>query len=241
MKLAVLSDIHSNLEAFRRVLEDIDNQGVTEIVSLGDNVGYGPEPEAVVALVRERGIPSVQGNHELGLVRRKDISWFNPTARQALRRTRELVSESSLAWCATLPPYLVRHGCRFVHGFPPDSARLYLFACEDGEVVAAMDRIAERVCFVGHTHDLELVTISGGAVERAPLPHGPTRLDTTLRYIVNIGSVGQPRDGDNRAKYVLWEPESGLVTVRRVAYDIAVTAEKILALGIPAQYANRLW
>jgi predicted phosphodiesterase len=241
MRRAIISDIHGNLEAFRRVLEDIDALGADETISLGDNVGYGPEPEGVVELLRERQIPSVVGNHEHGLVNPDRRNWFNFQARKALKVTQGLLSESSMDYLRGLPMSIEREGCLFVHGFPPDSAHAYLFAMDEAEIRCLFDNQDERFFFVGHTHMLELVTCSQGLVSRRDLGRETVSFETGARYIVNAGSVGQPRDHDPHAKYVIHDLEADSLEVRFVAYDIDRTARAIRALGVPDTYADRLY
>lgn len=240
MLIAVLSDIHANLMAFQAVLADIDAHDVRAVYSLGDNVGYGPEPDKVIRLLQQRAIPSVLGNHELGLLNADQRSWFNSHARQALMRTRELLSEQSMRHISHMPLAMVKYGCRMVHGFPPESALTYLFVMEDTDLAASFRRMREHICFVGHTHELALVSWDGRTVEHSELQEH-TQFAPTRRYIANIGSVGQPRDGDNRAKYVLYDTVRREMTLRKVAYDIKTTAESIVEQGLPKQYADRLW
>jgi diadenosine tetraphosphatase ApaH/serine/threonine PP2A family protein phosphatase len=241
LRLAVLSDIHGNIEAFKTVLADIDALGITGVVSLGDNVGYGPRPEEVVALLRGRGIPSVMGNHEAGLAFASKLSWFNPVARQALDITRGLLSGDSLAYLSGLPDHIVADGLRFVHGAPPKAVNTYLFELGEDKLAALFRRYPEGLCFAGHTHDLKLYTLEGDTVAKRRLEgESPLALDPQRRHIVNAGSVGQPRDGDHRAKYLIYDPEAKSVTVRLLAYDIDTTVREILERGIPEVYARRL-
>jgi diadenosine tetraphosphatase ApaH/serine/threonine PP2A family protein phosphatase len=242
MQIAVLSDIHGNLEAFRSVLADIEHRRppVEEIISLGDALGYGPEPEACINLLREGGILSIQGNHELGVVQPKYRRWFNPQSRQALDRTHELISTETMAYIRELPPSLSRHGCLFVHGLPPASAFSYLFEIALDEMAAIFSGFTEAVAFIGHTHELEIVSWRDGQATRNALGQGSLRLDRSRRHIVNIGAVGQPRDGDNRAKYVLWDTQTWTLTVRFVTYDIEAAMAGFKRAGMPEQYARRL-
>jgi predicted phosphodiesterase len=241
MRIAVISDIHGNLDAFQQVLIDIDHSNIDALLCLGDNIGYGPEPEAVINLIRERGIPSVMGNHEVTVKDRKLLDWFNPAARQSLHKTFELLSEDSLQFILGLESYLVRFGCRFVHGFPPDSALLYLFQIPKHEFHRVFNQMSECICFVGHTHDLQIIGFDGRTLTHAPLNEGITSLDTDTQYIINIGSVGQPRDGNNKAKYVIWDNSNNYINVRFIPYDIASVVNKIIAAGLPKIHALRLW
>ncbi len=240
MKLAVISDIHANLEAFDSVLADIDAAGVDDIICLGDVVGYGPDPEAVVRRVRERGIVSVQGNHDRAVCQPKHRSWFNPIARTSLEMTAGMLSEETRSYLATFEPALVRNGRRFVHGFPPASVSIYLFQVIDSQLRRAFQRIGERICFVGHTHELEVVAYDGETLSREPLAEGSFSLDPDHRYIINVGSVGQPRDGVKGAKYVCFDDAAGTIDVRFIPYDAETTADKIIRAGLPRIHADRL-
>ncbi len=241
MKLAVISDAHGNLTALEAVLADIDHSGITDIFSLGDLVGYGPHPEAVVRTIQERHIPTVQGNHDRAVAAPHHLEWFNPEARRSLESTRSMLSEETLAFIGSRPPSLVRHGVRFVHGFPPDSLSTYLFQVTGEDLQAAFTDMTESRCFVGHTHELVLVGHNGTGTQHHPLEEGKTPLQRDHRYIINSGAVGQPRDGDNRAKYVIYDTGADTVTVRYVTYDIQRTVDAIIAAGLPHAHADRLW
>ena len=244
-RLAVLSDIHANYEALVCVLSDIEALGIADLVCLGDTIGYGPEPERCARIILDRHIPSCLGNHEFGLQNRRNRAWFNPQARQALDRTRELLSQDTIDRLCALPPVLALGGVRYVHGCPPESPTEYLFNLDDGQLLRRFGLYPEPLCFAGHTHELALYSLSGdpstGTIVRQPLPQGPTILDPAERHILNIGSVGQPRDGDNHAKYCVFTPSEHTVEIRFVPYDIAATAEKIVQAGLPKAYADRLW
>jgi len=240
MKIAVLSDIHGNMDAFEQVLADIDDRGVASVLSLGDNIGYGAEPERVVQTLKTRGIPSVLGNHELAAKKPGFLGWFNPAARTSLTMTFRMLSAESMAFIAGLPDYRVIHGCRLVHGFPPDSPTLYRFQVPPERQLKALRDLPERICFVGHTHVLDLVSHDGSRLADVAFQEGINRLDPALQYLVNIGSVGQPRDGDPRAKYVIWDPSESTLDIRCVAYDAEAAAAKIIAAGMPAEHAHRL-
>lgn len=236
--IAILSDIHGNLEALEAVWRDMAAFDVARVVCLGDMIGYGPNPEEVLASIRARGALCCMGNHELGVAFRRERSWFNPTARKGLAMTMELLSPDSLAFIATLPRVLCLEGARFVHGFPPDSVTTYLYAASDAEVLDWFSR-GESLTFVGHTHELILVEGGERALVRREL--GRESFALVRPCLVNAGSVGQPRDGNNNAKYLLWDTVGGAVTVRFVPYDIGVTVSKIHGRGFPEYFATRLW
>jgi predicted phosphodiesterase len=241
MRLAVVSDIHSNYEACREVLGDIDRSRVDAVISLGDNIGYGPEPDRVIQHIEALNISTILGNHELAIKEEKYLKWFNPSARNSLIQNRALLSQASIRFISQLDPVLVSYGCRFVHGFPPASSLLYMFQISDNKKKKIMADMAERLCFIGHTHTLEIVAYDGSLIESNALPEGLTSLHPEKKYIVNIGSVGQPRDGSNKAKYVIWDSSENTINVRFISYDIAAVVRKIRAAGLPEQHAQRLW
>lgn len=240
MRIAVLSDIHANMDAFEQVLADLDRSAVDATYCLGDSIGYGPEPERVVQALRRRGIPSVMGNHELAAFDPGFLSWFNPAARQSLVKTFALLSREALAYVQALPRHISAHGCRFVHGFPPDSPSLYLFQVEGRRQREILDALPEQIFFVGHTHLLGILACDGSAMTAIDFRIGPNPLAPSLKYLINIGAVGQPRDGDPRAKYVIWDSASRELDVRCVAYEAHRTAAKIRAAGLPEVHARRL-
>lgn len=240
MRFAIISDVHSNLEALREVLSDIDRCGVHTVISLGDNIGYGPAPEEVLKLLRLRRIPSIMGNHELGIVDPSSLAWFNPSAKRSLEINRGLLSEVSLAQLKTLKTSLVFRRCLFVHGFPPDSVTTYLFEASDMELRKTLHSMVQEICFVGHTHQMRLISFDGRTIRSTRLGEGVIHLPPENRYLINAGSVGQPRDGDRCAKYLIWDGDTRLLEVRFVAYDVAKTVEGILLLGLPRINAERL-
>jgi predicted phosphodiesterase len=240
MRLAVLSDIHGNMDALEEVLADIDQAGVEAVFSLGDNIGYGAEPERVVQTLIDRGIPSVLGNHEMGALDPGFLDWFNPVARTSLTRTFGMLSPESMKFTAGLPTQMSAHGCRFVHGFPPDSPTIYLFQVEIERRARVLKVLPQRICFVGHTHVLELAGFNGSDFTDLGIREGPMALDPQLKYLLNIGSVGQPRDGDLRARYAILDGDRNTLEIRFVAYDAQAAADKILTAGLPEQHARQL-
>jgi predicted phosphodiesterase len=237
MKTAILSDVHGNLEALDAVLSDLEEFAPARIVCLGDLVGYGPDPEAVIKKVVEHEISCVLGNHEAALSSDKALSWLNFMARENNRATKALLSDQSLEFCAALPRSISFAESCFVHGCPPDSILKYLYTLGDADITALVESLPEKRFFVGHTHDLQLITVSCNEITRSKLIEGILRLDDESRYFINIGSVGHPRDGTSKAKYVIWDSSDGTLMVRAVPYPAEVTAEKILSRGFPKAYA----
>jgi predicted phosphodiesterase len=240
MRIAVISDIHSNMEAFSRVLEDADRSSVDSIFCLGDVIGYGPEPNEAISLIRERNIPTVMGNHELGVAESWYMEQLNPIACKSLQMTIKMLSENSLSFVTGLERFLVAHGARFVHGLPPDSPTTYMLEVPNVKMKNIFGQYKERVCFTGHTHNPELVEFDGAFVVRVLLKRGVTTLDKNRRYIINAGSVGQPRDINNKAKYVIWDTADDSVELKHISYDIGSVADKIIKAGLPSINATRL-
>jgi predicted phosphodiesterase len=241
MRLAVLSDIHGNLDALREVLRDMDRFRVDQVICLGDTIGYGPQPEETIRLIQERAIPAVMGNHEMAVVKPQLQEWFNPEARESIRKTQTLLSSETLLYIHGLPSSRIIGQLRFVHGCPPNSPFIYLFQLSESRLMEIFRKSTEWIVFVGHTHNLKLIRFDGQTVARNPLRQGILPLNAQNRYIVNIGSVGQPRDGNNAAKYVIVDTLALSLEVRFVPYDIAAVYRKIIDAGLPKSHAERLW
>jgi diadenosine tetraphosphatase ApaH/serine/threonine PP2A family protein phosphatase len=237
VRYAILSDIHANLEALRAVLDDARDQ-VDVVLCLGDVVGYGAEPEGCIELVAERCQAVVAGNHEHAVAGLMTLEWFNPYARAAAEWTREHLDDDHRAWLAGLPLVQEWEDATLVHASPqqPDEWE-YVISAEDG--YRAFASFTTRLCFLGHSH-LPGVWAQGSWGRE----HQPGAVDLALepgcRYVINVGSVGQPRDRDPRASWVLWDVEAKRVSIRRVRYDVAATRARIVAAGLPIFLADRL-
>ena len=180
------------------------------------------------------------GNHELAVANNTTLKWFNPTAKVSLEKTKAFLSKASVQYICQLPPSLVSHGCRFVHGFPPRSINTYLFQISEEALLDTLTKMKQKICFIGHTHLLKLIRFDGESVIEKPLKEGVTDIDSDQRYIFNIGSVGQPRDGNNKAKYVIWDTDKNRLELNCIPYDVASVAERIIAKGLPEVHARRL-
>jgi predicted phosphodiesterase len=241
MKLAVISDIHGNLEAFEAVLADMDRLDIDETICLGDCIGYGPDPEAVLVRIRERNIFTIMGNHEQAAIDPKRLDWFNPPAKKSLEHSLTMLSQDSLDFIHTFPAVHRQASARFVHGFPPDSTTRYHFQVPPEEMIDIAWQIPEPLSFIGHTHLLHLFILRRDTLRETSLTKGTVVLAPQRRHIVNVGAVGQPRDGNDHAKYVIWDTDANRIEIRFVAYDIGAVVQKILDRGFPKMHANRLW
>ena len=242
MLTAVIADVHANLAALEAVLEEIDSLPIAEIFCLGDMIGYGPDPEEVIVALRQRNIIAIQGNHEYAILNRAYFDRMNPDPRTSLEMTLKLISPESLNYIINLEQVLVLPGSvRLVHGCPPKSTTCYLFYPSVIMLEKIFDAYPERICFYGHTHTLNFFEEGlppEMGIEAAP---GVYRLRPDRRYIINPGSVGQPRDGiDNRAKYLIWDREQDTITFRAVEYDVMRTVNKLRKLHFPDFNAERL-
>ena len=240
MKIAVITDIHGNFEAFTTVLRDIQTKKVDLVVSLGDNIGYGADSEKVIQLIINHGISSILGNHEAAAQEGKAKFRFREDAQKALEIAVQSLSKESLEYILSLSTHLSLCGCRFVHGFPPDSVRLYLHLVEEERLLDTFAMMREKVCFLGHTHQLGLTYARQGRIIREKLPPGRQHLQKGRKYFINAGSVGQPRTGPVRTTYVIWDTEAYELEVCSLAYDAAMAARKIRSAGIPEIYARIL-
>jgi len=237
VRYAILSDIHGNLEALRAVLHDCAGR-TDAVLCLGDTVGYGADPLACVELVAEQAQATVAGNHEYAVAGRLGMAWFNRYARVAAEWTQQRLDEDHRAYLGALPLITELGDATLVHASPaqPDEWD-YLVTAEDG--FAAFASFWTRWCFVGHSHVPGAWSLGSAGPEHHP---GAVRLQTERgrRYIVNVGSVGQPRDRDSRAAYAIWDVEAGWLEIRRVAYDVSTARHKILEAGLPRFLADRL-
>ncbi|MEO5704869.1 MAG: metallophosphoesterase family protein [Candidatus Limnocylindrales bacterium] len=236
MRIAVLSDIHANLPALDAVLTDAGK--VDAVWHLGDVVGYGPEPDAVVERLREVGAVGVRGNHDAAACGGPEIEWFNPDARRAMEWTRRAIGPETEAWLAALPERLVVNRCELVHGSPREPIWEYVTSSAVARANIAV--LSAPIGLHGHTHMPVAWLEDGGHVELVR-PDRESRLDLAgRRALVNPGSVGQPRDGNPDASYAILDPDAGVVTWHRVAYDIGAVQEAMRAAGLPASLVARL-
>lgn len=239
MRYAIVSDVHANLEALEVVLADIAGRRPDAVVCLGDFVGYGPDPVPVVDQLRSRLVGAVAGNHDLAALGRLDISTFNSLAQAAIVWTRDQLTDPVRRFLDALPRTITPDGFLAVHGSVRDPVEEYIFDQETAR--ASFDAAAFSLCLVGHTHVPAVFVRVGEAVTGEPLlPDQTLELHPDRRYIVNVGSVGQPRDGDPRAAYLWLDADARTATLVRLPYPVEKTQEKMMAVGLPPMLAERL-
>lgn len=238
LKIAVLSDVHGNLPAFRAVLSDVDETEAEAIWCLGDLVGYGAHPDGCVELAAQRCDLSLAGNHDLGVIGRIDISDFSPHAATAALWTRAQIGSDAVAYLSALEPQRGGEAVGLYHASPIDPVWDYVTSAAGAD--RCMDEMAERVGVIGHTHVASRFTRTDEEV-RAEAVEAGTRLHLSEhQWLVNPGSVGQPRDGDPRAAWLLLDLESWSAEWRRVDYPVDEAADAIEKAGLPRSLADRL-
>jgi diadenosine tetraphosphatase ApaH/serine/threonine PP2A family protein phosphatase len=241
MRYLVLSDIHANLEALHAVLAEAT--GFDRTLVLGDVIGYGADPNAVVELLRGLSNTTfIRGNHDKVGTGLEGVTGFNHLARQAIQWTAATLTPDNRAWVAGLGrgPSEIDDRLEICHGSPFDED-VYIF--DELDIRHAFTAMTRPLCLFGHTHVPAAFAMTSSTVESVGPPRG-ARFEVDLkpetRYLVNCGAVGQPRDADPRAAYGLVDTDARSVTVLRVEYDVAVTQAKIIAAGLPDVLAHRL-
>ncbi len=239
MRYAVISDVHSNLEALRAFLDKADKTGYDKIVCLGDIVGYNANPNECIELLKEKGALCVMGNHDSRASGLEDEIGFNFHAALAIQWTREALKSENKEFLKNLPRALpVNRKFLAVHGWVNDTD-LYILGPRDAATNFRLLKDAKvKLCFFGHTHvPVVFMDVEG---EAEFVPDNPVKLLKGVSYLINPGSIGQPRDRDPRLSFVIYDTKKSQVTHYRVEYDISATAGKIIAAGLPDRLAERL-
>lgn len=241
MRLAILSDVHANIEALRQVEAAIRQAAPDKVVCLGDVVGYGASPNECCDVIRSLAQVVLLGNHDAAVAGRMDYSYYYDAARRALDWTAAHVAPDNQVWLRSLPYTHKIENIGFSHGSPVLPAEYeYVFALEQArELLPHLERLPE-VTFIGHSHLCKAFALSSeGTVE--DVSAAELRLDPARRYIVSVGSVGQPRDYDNRACFVTYDSESRQVAYHRVGYDIERAAQRIFEAKLAVNFGRRLF
>ncbi len=243
MRVLILSDIHSNVDALDAVLADAHDAECASTICLGDIVGYGASPADVIARIQALA-PQwiIRGNHDRVCAGLSHASTFSPNARTAIEWTRAQLTSAELVWLAELPtgPMVIDATTLVCHGAPQDED-FYLLDSADARLAFAAQ--ASPLCLHGHTHVQTVFRLRGHAVyDETPSrrPRWSVPMDEGSRYLINPGSVGQPRDGDPRAGYAILDTDARVIELRRVAYDIPSAQRRIRDAGLPETLARRL-
>jgi len=238
MRLGILSDVHGNLEALEVVLDFLVRNKATRFVCCGDIVGYGPDPHLCIERIRSLRALCVAGNHDRGVLSRVAAREFNTSARTALVWTRRQLTKDDLHYLDSLPLVDDFFGLHVVHSncSAPEHWE-YIFTVREAE--EEMAYFSTPACALGHSHYAFIVERRPGEEARLSANHS-VQMRPDAKYVINAGSVGQPRDGDPRASCVLLDAESGLVSIHRLAYDIPSVQAKMSRAGMPEFLISRL-
>ncbi len=240
MRYGIISDVHGNMAALQRVFDYLDGQHVTNCLCCGDIVGYGAHPNECCDMMRERECVCVMGNHDEAAWRPEKDRWFTGAARACIEWTREVLTSENIEFLSELPRTQMVDQIQICHGSLPDpDAYVY----DPYTAAQTLDRMNGRVCFFGHTH------CTSWFVEDEPRtlpshysnPSGcEIQIKSDRRYMINPGSVGQPRDGNSQAACAIYDTDEDLVTIKRLGYDVEAAQSAIIDAGLPGEMASRL-
>lgn len=238
MRYAIISDIHGNLEAFKEVLNALSKERIDTYLSIGDVVGYGADPKECIKLLKSINPAAlIAGNHEWGVVGMKDLEYFNGLAKKGIIWTKTILDKDEIDYLKSFELVYEDNNMTLVHGTLNSPEEFYyIFDIDDAYVTISL--MKNPLCFVGHSHlPAIFATIDSKVIY---IEEEKIKIDTERKYVINVGSVGQPRDGDPRASYAVYDDEEMTVEIKRAEYDVKRTQEKILAAGLPARLADRL-
>jgi predicted phosphodiesterase len=236
MKIALFGDIHANWEALETVLADADSQGCDSYVCLGDVVGYNADPVKCLEKIQEMGCPVVKGNHDEDAGGEHSLEMMNPTAAEALQWTRDQLNAEQREWLARMRMVRQVEDFTIVHS-TLDQPNVWNYVTNKFDAMSNFSYQFTQVCFHGHTH-VPRVFVRGTRVQE--VEPDSVAIEPGMKYFINAGSVGQPRDGEWKASYCIYDTDNKIVTFRRLEYDIETTQKKILDAGLPKILADRL-
>lgn len=237
MKYVIISDIHSNYQALESVAEHISRENADKIICAGDVIGYGAEPDRCISMVSSSGYACVRGNHEAAVLGLVDITFFNEFAASAVEWTRDNLAREGADFIRSLPYVLSEGGMSVTHGtlHSPEEF-MYMISCH--AAMRTFEEMLHPVCFLGHTHVPGVFTYTDGNIYQSYSEK--VEIESGSKYIINAGSVGQPRDNDPRACYCVYDTERSAVEFRRVEYDVDTARKKIIEAGLPRVLGDRL-
>jgi diadenosine tetraphosphatase ApaH/serine/threonine PP2A family protein phosphatase len=239
MRYAIIADIHANLAAFAAVLHDIELKGgVDEIWCLGDIVGYGPDPCQCIELLRRYKHVCVAGNHDWASTGKVDTSYFNPLAATACKWTGQQLSQDDIEYLNNLPLTIEKGDFLLVHGSPMEP--IWEYVTSIGVATRNFACFNLPYCLVGHSHEPVIFREEHSSCVFVPFKPDIGIVLGERRMIINPGGVGQPRDGDSRAAYAIYESESRVIRLHRIPYDISATQDRMMQAGLPIHLITRL-
>jgi diadenosine tetraphosphatase ApaH/serine/threonine PP2A family protein phosphatase len=241
MKYGILGDIHGNLTALETAIAYLEGQEVDIFLSMGDVVGYGAAPAACIQKLREINAVVVRGNHDAAAAGQIDLRYFNQYAREAIRWTQSVLSEEDIHWLSELPYKVDLDDCSAAHGtyYRPE---LFDYIKSTSDADPSLDILVRPVCFVGHTHiPIALLRLDDDPHRTAFTCEDLVELAGVHKALINVGSVGQPRDDDPRSACALFDTETDTVLIKRLQYDVELESARIRRAGLPVVLASRLF
>ncbi|PID38050.1 MAG: metallophosphoesterase [Proteobacteria bacterium] len=240
MRFGIFSDVHSNLEALQSVMRAYESERVDKFICLGDTVGYGAEPQACSEIVRDLASVTILGNHDAAVSGRMDYSYYYEAARHALDTHVGMLSEESIEWLRSLPYEHREAGLSFCHGSPLNLEEFeYIFAVDQAQQLLGYYDDLALVTFIGHSHLCKAFAFSPSEVHEVVATRFTIR--ENYKYIISVGSVGQPRDYDPRASYTIFDTDEMVFEFKRTGYDVEASAKKIFATDLERNFGNRLF
>lgn len=233
MKIAVLSDIHGNLEALDAAFEYISDNDVDKVYCLGDVVGYGPNPNECVELVHDRCEMVLMGNHDYAAIGLANIEYFNEFAKMSTRWTLKILSDDNKKYLKSLPFSHQNDELIMVHSSPTNPSHWY-YVLSLQDAIIEMQAFSQELCFIGHSHVPVVFN------NKKMLRDNKVKFDKNKKYIINVGSVGQPRDGNPQSCFVVYDDKKQQLEYVRLEYEIQKTYAKIVEAGLPLFLAERL-
>jgi predicted phosphodiesterase len=239
LRYAIFSDIHGNLEAFQAVLNDITTKKIQNLIFLGDIVGYGANPKECIDLLMEKTQAIVAGNHDWGVAGKTSISYFNSVAQVAIEWTISQLSPEYKNFLAQLPLKREEKDFIYTHSTPINPQEWnYIFS--EYEAIKNLKTLTKKICFIGHSHIPIIFVLNQSGELLFTTKLSEVILEEKNRYLINVGSVGQPRDGNPKAAYGIFDTEKNTFSLQRVDYDITNAQRKILSAGLPSVLAKRI-
>ncbi len=239
MKTAIISDIHANFEALSSVFAEIDRVGVDRTICLGDVVGYGASPNECADMVRSRCAVTLLGNHDAAVTGAMDVAYYYQGARDAIEWTRAQLDAPNYEWLYSLPYSWNDGDAAFYHAAPIMPSGFF-YVVQESEAQPHLEIMSRlrKINFIGHAHLTLVFSLNG----REPLEVEPSQVSAQAasKFIVNVGSVGQPRDRDPRACFAIWDSDANRLEFVRVEYDVQTAATRILDAGLDEKFAKRL-
>jgi len=239
MRFGIFSDVHSNLSALETVVQVYDSERIDKFICLGDTVGYGGKPQECSDIVKDMASITVMGNHDAAVGGRMDYSYYYDAARQALDMHTRWLSEENIKWLRSLPYEHREHGLSFCHGSPSELEEFeYVFSVEQAKRLLFMYDDLATVTYIGHSHLCKAFALSATDVHEVVATQFMIR--ENYKYIISVGSVGQPRDYDPRAAYTIYDTDDRVFEFKRAEYDVDQSVGDIFKTDLERNFGNRL-